>query len=609
MRIASISRFAAAILVHGAASASFDIPPPSVTASLPAAGGEAVTASNNTAYVANASLDRVAVLEQSFPVTYVPVGRTPRFIALGGRGFITSNAGDNTVSVQTTSSAAISVPVGGSGPIVTRRSDGIAFLLRPDGFIVRIDSTTVTISSFDSGLRAPVGHAINGAGNRLYVADATGEVRVFDITAASPAQAMESFRVAGRPAAVAAGSDPKLYVLTDAAGGSLVEIDLASNAMRTFALPGGPQGPRTLVASEAMVIAGFSNELAFFDIATHVATFQRTGEIRALDYNGESGLAFAVGEATLYTIDPRTLEVIPVPVATGSTAVKFLFKLCNAYVAGPSTTIVNMPCNDFGARGIRAHALWWVAEGAESGWGLNIAHHGFIGTLFATWFTYDANGQPTWLVMSEGRDISRNGYGGTLYRTSGPAFNAATFDASKVTRTAVGSMSIGVSNANGLTMDATVDGVAIRKKLARQIFSSPVPFCDAGLSTGALPVYQDLWWNPAESGWGVNIAHQGNILFVTWFTYDTDGRPTWFVGSDIAKTGNATYAGTLYKTFGPPMTASPWDPTKVTRMPVGSVTLTFRDEDNGTFAYTANGASGSKAITRQLFASPVTRCR
>ena len=83
--------------------------------------------------------------------------------------------------------------------------------------------------------------------------------------------------------------------------------------------------------------------------------------------------------------------------------------------------IVHVPCGDLGDAGIRAHALWWVPEGAESGWGLNIAHHGFAGTLFATWFTYDADGQPTWLVMSEGRDTGKNSYGGTLYRTTGPA--------------------------------------------------------------------------------------------------------------------------------------------------------------------------------------------
>ena len=25
---------------------------------------------------------------------------------------------------------------------------------------------------------------------------------------------------------------------------------------------------------------------------------------------------------------------------------------------------------------------------------------------------------------------------------------------------------------------------------------------------------------PAESGWGINFAHQGDVVFATWFTYD-----------------------------------------------------------------------------------------
>ena len=25
--------------------------------------------------------------------------------------------------------------------------------------------------------------------------------------------------------------------------------------------------------------------------------------------------------------------------------------------------------------------------------------------------------------------------------------------------------------------------------------------------------YQGLWWKPSESGWGVNFAHQGDVVF------------------------------------------------------------------------------------------------
>ena len=42
------------------------------------------------------------------------------------------------------------------------------------------------------------------------------------------------------------------------------------------------------------------------------------------------------------------------------------------------------------------------------------------------------------------------------------------------------------------------------------------------------PNYQGLWWNPLESGWGINFAHQGDIIFATWFTYGADNQPQWY---------------------------------------------------------------------------------
>ena len=43
------------------------------------------------------------------------------------------------------------------------------------------------------------------------------------------------------------------------------------------------------------------------------------------------------------------------------------------------------------------------------------------------------------------------------------------------------------------------------------------------------------------------------------------------------------------------------DPAQVQVFPVGSVTLTFSDGNNGTLSYLVDGVSGSKTITRQLF--------
>ncbi len=50
------------------------------------------------------------------------------------------------------------------------------------------------------------------------------------------------------------------------------------------------------------------------------------------------------------------------------------------------------------------------------------------------------------------------------------------------------------------------------------------------------PNYQGLWWNPLESGWGINFAHQGDIIFATWFTYDAGGKPWWLI-AELHKIG------------------------------------------------------------------------
>jgi lysyl endopeptidase len=110
--------------------------------------------------------------------------------------------------------------------------------------------------------------------------------------------------------------------------------------------------------------------------------------------------------------------------------------------------------------------------------------------------------------------------------------------------------------------------------------------------------YTDLWWNPAESGWGLNlIQHPSGIIFGVWYTYDADGKRTWFVLPSGSWTSANVYTGPLYATAGPAFNG-PFDPLQVRRNLVGAATLTFSDAANGTFAYSVNGVSGVKSITR-----------
>jgi len=120
---------------------------------------------------------------------------------------------------------------------------------------------------------------------------------------------------------------------------------------------------------------------------------------------------------------------------------------------------------------------------------------------------------------------------------------------------------------------------------------------------GAPANYTGLFWNSppgSESGWGINFAHQGDVIFATWFTYDLTGK-AWWLAMTANKTGNATYSGTLYQTTGPSFNVQPFFPSAVHATAVGSATLAFSDANNGVFAYVVNGISQTKPITRQVF--------
>jgi lysyl endopeptidase len=116
--------------------------------------------------------------------------------------------------------------------------------------------------------------------------------------------------------------------------------------------------------------------------------------------------------------------------------------------------------------------------------------------------------------------------------------------------------------------------------------------------------YTDLWGTSSEAGWGLNINHQGNTLFGTLFTYDTDGTPLWLVMSSGDKQTDGSYSGALYRGTGNPFSAAGWSTAGLT--PVGTMRLAFTSPDAGTLQYTVNGAAVTKNITRFAFSTAPT---
>jgi hypothetical protein len=254
--------------------------------------------------------------------------------------------------------------------------------------------------------------------------------------------------------------------------------------------------------------------------------------------------------------------------------------------------------------------LWWNSPaGSESGWGMNFAHQG--DTIFLTWFTYDLTGKAWWLTMTAPL-TSPGVYAGTLFKQTGPPFNSVPFDPTQVSSAAVGTGTLTFTDLNTGTFRYTVNGVTQTKSITREVFGQ-LPTCTFAIQTDLTLAYnyQDLWWAaPAgvEAGWGVNLTHQGDTIFATWFTYDLDRTPVWF-SVTAPKAVAGTYTGTLYRTTGPAFSAVPFLPANVTATPVGVAAFTFTDGNTGTFTYTVNGVAQTKAITREIFVPPGTVCQ
>jgi len=115
----------------------------------------------------------------------------------------------------------------------------------------------------------------------------------------------------------------------------------------------------------------------------------------------------------------------------------------------------------------------------------------------------------------------------------------------------------------------------------------------------------DIWYSPAEPGWGVNLVQSDNFIFATFFIYGQNGSPTWHT-AQLTWDG-ARYTGDLFATTGT-WFAAPWQTGRLSVAQAG--TAWFEPSSlaahRGTLAYTVNGvATVTKSIERQTLTTIV----
>lgn len=125
--------------------------------------------------------------------------------------------------------------------------------------------------------------------------------------------------------------------------------------------------------------------------------------------------------------------------------------------------------------------------------------------------------------------------------------------------------------------------------------------------------FSDLWWNPAESGWGMSIHVKNDNLFAAWFVYDQAGKAQWYsfqAGSwstAPASTNNPPsdisyiYTGKVVKTTGPSFGGIDPLAANIAITEAGTATLRFNSYDSAVFSGTVEGRTFSKNLVRQVF--------
>jgi cysteinyl-tRNA synthetase, unknown class len=231
--------------------------------------------------------------------------------------------------------------------------------------------------------------------------------------------------------------------------------------------------------------------------------------------------------------------------------------------------------------------LWWNAD--ESGWGITLTQQ--FGIIFLTMYTYDTNGQPVWYVASNCVVVGK-GCSGEIYRVVGGSSSTESWDGANLSVEPVGSIMLRFTDDNTGFANFRIDGVTGSKAMTRQEFATLSP---GSAMTG-------LWWNPAESGWGVTLTQQTDIIFATLFTYDANNNPVWYVASNCIVTESGC-SGKLYDVVGGSDPTSPWDGANKIVTEVGVVSFAFSTEDVGEMNLTIGGVSGLKTIQRQVWST------
>lgn len=243
--------------------------------------------------------------------------------------------------------------------------------------------------------------------------------------------------------------------------------------------------------------------------------------------------------------------------------------------------------------------LWW--NPTTPGTGVAITQHA-SGQMFVVWYSFEPTTwlDPAWYFVSGGTWTSSTEFTGTMHAARGPSFfGQGAFDPSAVKVDPVGTLTIRFDGERSAVASYKFDG-GRQGQLALQRFD----FAPATAATMPAYDYSDLWYKADEPGWGLSMTQQGEYAFLAWYVYDSQGRSRWLTvpAARFARAAAGDmFTGDVYATRGPGTAPPAWPQGGLANLRAGTATLTFDGFGSATLAYTVDGVSSSRRLSRLPF--------
>jgi uncharacterized secreted protein with C-terminal beta-propeller domain len=162
---------------------------------------------------------------------------------------------------------------------------------------------------------------------------------------------------------------------------------------------------------------------------------------------------------------------------------------------------------------------WW--DPTRSGNGFEI--FSTADQVAVVWFAYSDAGRPIWYTANGSLD--------SLGKQAWPLLQHRWSSAGRESPVVVGSLRLNVHHPESAEVVWELGGTRGTWAIQPLIVSGVINEID----------HSGLWFDPSNSGWGLSLAEQGDLLGGILYTYDPSGVPTWIAGFNRRDQGSVAF--------------------------------------------------------------------